>query len=89
MAGTASGTCAASPWDAGRVRDKRRVLWPTAAVAFVLSLPAGSSRGTARVQAGNPRQLPWEPSPLHSPHLSPCLAGLRGELSQPCVCVHA
>lgn len=48
MAGTASGTCAASPWDAVRVRDKRRVLWPTAAVAFVLSLPAGSSRGTAR-----------------------------------------
>lgn len=80
MAGTASGTCAASPRDTGGERHR---LWPAAAVAFVLS--RWQAPPAAQAEAGNPGQLPG--SLLASPRLSS--PRHRGEPSQPCVCVHA
>lgn len=75
MAGTASGTCTTSPRDTGRARDI------AAAMAFVLSLLAGSSRSTgrkSRAAAVGARSLV---SPLSSSPLLLASPGRRAEAS--------
>lgn len=62
MAGTASGTCATSRRDAGRVRDVASGLRPW----WLLSCPCWQAPPAAQAEAGNPGQLPWEPAPLFS-----------------------
>lgn len=67
MAGTASGTCAASPRDAGGARDIASGLRPR----WPLSWPRWQAPPAAQAEAGNPGQLPG--SLLAFPRLSPAL----------------
>lgn len=87
MAGTASGTCTASPRDTGGARDIASGLRPR----WPLSCPRWQAPPAAQAEAGNPGQLPG--SLLAFPRLSSALLLAsprhRGEPSQPCVCVHA